>query len=78
MLELHDENGIYFSGMGRNNRAERNYLHDIEQSRGYIRLDDISAYTIIAHNVGHRGGRMFQIKGPAEIRNNFAIDTARF
>jgi hypothetical protein len=78
MLELHDGNGIYFSAMGKNNRAVRNYFHDIVRSRGYIRLDDVSGYTIITHNVGVRGARMMQIKGPGEIRNNFAIDTELF
>jgi len=75
MLELHDGNGIYFSAMGKNNRAQYNYLHDIYNSNGYIRLDDVSGYTIITHNVGVRGSRMMQHKGPGEIRNNFAIDT---
>ncbi|HKJ78309.1 MAG TPA: right-handed parallel beta-helix repeat-containing protein, partial [Prolixibacteraceae bacterium] len=78
MLELHDGNGIYFSGMGKNNRAVKNYFQDIHTSRGYIRLDDISGYTIITHNVGVRGARMMQIKGPGEIRNNFAFDTKLF
>ena len=78
MLELHDGNGIYFSAMGKNNRAVMNYLHDIYNSNGYIRLDDVSGYTIITHNVGIRGSRMMQIKGPGEIRNNFAIDTELF
>jgi hypothetical protein len=78
MLELHDGNGIYFSGMGKNNRAVRNFFHDIHTSRGYIRLDDVSGYTIITHNVGMRGARMMQIKGPGEIRNNFAFDTKLF
>jgi len=78
MQELHDGNGIYFSAMGKNNRAVRNYFHDIHTSRGYIRLDDVSGYTIITHNVGVRGARMMQIKGPGEIRNNFAFDTKLF
>jgi hypothetical protein len=78
MLELHDGNGIYFSGMGKNNRAVKNYFEDIHTSRGYIRLDDVSGYTIITHNVGVRGARMMQIKGPGEIRNNFAFDTQLF
>lgn len=78
MLELHDGNGVYFSAMGKNNRAVRNYFHDIHTSRGYIRLDDVSGYTIITHNVGVRGARMMQIKGPGEIRNNFAFDTELF
>ncbi len=78
MLELYDGNGIYFSAMGKNNRAERNYFHDIYNSNGYIRLDDVSGYTIITHNVGVRGSRMMQIKGPGEIRNNFAINTELF
>ncbi len=78
MLELHVGNGIYFSAMGKNNRAVRNYLHDIYNSNGYIRLDDVTGYTIITHNVGVRGSRMMQIKGPGEIRNNFAIDTELF
>jgi hypothetical protein len=78
MLELHDGNGIYFSAMGKNNRAQRNYLHDIYNSNGYIRLDDVSGYTIITHNVGVRGSNMMQIKGPGEIRNNFALDTEIF
>jgi hypothetical protein len=46
MLELCDENGINFSAMGKNNRAGRNYLHDIYNSNGYIRLDDVWGYTI--------------------------------
>jgi hypothetical protein len=78
MLELGDGNGIYFSAMGKNNRAVRNYLHDIYNARGYIRLDDVSGYTIITHNVGQRGAMMMQIKGPGEIRNNFAFDTGLF
>jgi hypothetical protein len=78
MLELHDGNGIYFSAMGKNNRAVKNYLHDIYNSNGYIRLDDVSGYTIITHNVGVNGSRMMQIKGPGEIRNNFAINTELF
>jgi len=78
MLELHDGNGIYFSGMGKNNKAVKNYFQDIHTSRGYIRLDDVSGYTIITHNVGVRGARMMQIKGPGEIRNNFAFDTKLF
>lgn len=78
MLQLHDGNGIYFSAMGKNNRAVRNFFHDIHTSRGYIRLDDVSGYTIITHNVGIRGARMMQIKGPGEIRNNFAFDTELF
>lgn len=78
MLGLHDGNGIYFSAMGKNNRAVRNYLHDIYNSNGYIRLDDVSGYTIITHNVGVGGSRMMQIKGPGEIRNNFAFDTELF
>ena len=78
MLELHDGNGIYFSAMGKNNRAVRNYFQDIHTSRGYIRLDDVSGYTIITHNVGVRGARMMQIKGPGETRNNFAFDTELF
>lgn len=78
MQELHDGNGIYFSAMGKNNRAVRNYFHDIHTSIGYNRLDDVSGYTIITHNVGIRGARMMQIKGPGEIRNNFAFDTKLF
>jgi hypothetical protein len=78
MLELGDGNGIYFSAMGKNNRAIKNYLHDIYNARGYIRLDDVSGYTIITHNVGQRGAMMMQIKGPGEIRNNFAFDTELF
>lgn len=78
MLELYDGNGIYFSAMGKNNRAVRNYLHDIYNSNGYIRLDDVSGYTIITHNVGVNGSRMMQIKGPGEIRNNFAFYTDLF
>lgn len=77
MLELGDGNGIYFSAMGKNNRAQYNYLHDMYNSNGYIRLDDVSGYTIITHNVGVRGSRMMQIKGPGEISNNFAIETDR-
>lgn len=80
MQELRDGNGIYLSGMGKNNRVVRNYFHDIynPRMRGYIRLDDASSYTIITHNVGIRGTMMMQIKGPGDIRNNFAFDTELF
>jgi hypothetical protein len=78
MLELHDGNGIYFSAMGKNNLAQYNYLHDIYNSNGYFRLDDVSGFTIITHNVGLRGSRLMQIKGPGIIKNNFAIETDQF
>jgi hypothetical protein len=78
MLELHDGNGLYFSAMGKNNRAVRNYFHDIHRSNGFFRLDDVSGYTIITHNVGERGSNLMQIKGPGDIRNNFGIDTEKF
>jgi hypothetical protein len=74
MLELHDGNGLYFSGMGKNNIARFNYFHDIHRSRGNLRLDDISAYTVITNNVVHNSDHAFQIKGPAKISNNFAIN----
>jgi hypothetical protein len=77
MQKLHDGNAIYFSGMGLNNIAERNYLHDISGDRGNIRLDDHSAYTTIINNVGLRTSMMFVMKGPAEFRNNFAINCGR-
>lgn len=77
MQQLHDGNGIYFSGMGKDNIAERNFLHDIGGDRGYIRLDDHSPSTIMANNVGLRCSMMFVRKGPAEYRNNFAIDCGR-
>ena len=77
MLELHDGNGIYFSGMGNHNVAERNYLHDIGGARGYIRLDDHSGPTVIKNNVGVRTSMMFVMKGPGEYLNNFSIDCAR-
>lgn len=75
MLELGDGNGLYFSGMGKNNVARFNYFHDIHRSRGALRLDDISAYTVITHNVIHNCDHAFQIKGPARIENNFAINS---
>lgn len=77
MKVLSDGNGIYFSGMGLNNLAERNFLHDISGDRGFIRLDDHSAYTKIVNNVGLRTSMMFVMKGPAEYRNNFAINCMR-
>jgi hypothetical protein len=77
MLELHDGNGIYFSGMGNNNVARRNFLHDISGDRGYIRLDDHSGPTKIIENVGLRTSMAFVMKGPGEYRNNFNIDQVR-
>ncbi|MCH7226222.1 right-handed parallel beta-helix repeat-containing protein [Haloferula sp. A504] len=77
MQQLHDGNGIYFSGMGGGNIADRNFLHDISGDRGYIRLDDHSPPTTITNNVGLRTSMMFVMKGPGEYRNNFAIDCAR-
>ena len=77
MKELHDGNGIYFSGMGKNNRAEFNYIHDLGHTRGFIRLDDISAYTIIKNNVCENGDHLFMMKGPSEVSNNFAINIGR-
>ena len=78
MLELGDGNAIYLSGMGKNNRVERNYCHDVSKSNSVIRLDDISPFTYILSNVVLRGKETFQIKGPGEIRNNFSIDTFGF
>jgi hypothetical protein len=75
MLELHDGNGIYFSGMGKHNVAEYNYIHDVDNNRGYIRLDDNSGYTYIRNNVFERGRLMLVMKWDGEYRNNFAIDT---
>ncbi len=77
MKVLHDGNAIYFSGMGLNNIAEQNFCHDISRDRGFIRLDDHSAYTRIVNNVGLRTSMMFVMKGPAEYRNNFAINCVR-
>ena len=77
MKELHDGNGIYFSGMGKNNRAEFNYIHDLGHTRGFIRLDDISAFTIIKNNVFVDGDYAFMMKGPSEVSNNFAINMSR-
>lgn len=77
MQELHDGNGIYFSGMGENNLAEYNYIHDLGDSRGFIRLDDISAFTIIKNNVCQNGDHMFMMKGPCEVDNNFGINLNR-
>jgi hypothetical protein len=77
MLRLGDGNGIYFSAMGNHNIVRRNYLHDIQGDRGYIRLDDNSSPTVIVENVGVRTSMMFVMKGPGEYRNNFAIDCAR-
>lgn len=78
MLRLGDGNGIYFSAMGKNNRVERNYIHDIEHSHGLIRLDDNSAFTFIHENVLLRGNKMFEIKGPNEFRNNFIINGGNY
>lgn len=78
MLELGDGNAIYLSGMGKNNRVERNYCHDVRKASSAIRLDDISPFTYIISNVVQRGRETFQIKGPGEIRNNFSIDTLGF
>ncbi|MFC1761204.1 right-handed parallel beta-helix repeat-containing protein [Planctomycetota bacterium] len=77
MKELHDGNGIYFSGMGKDNRAEFNYIHDLGHTRRFIRLDDISAYTIIKNNVCENGDHLFMMKGPSEVKNNFAINIGR-
>ena len=78
MLELGDGNAIYLSGMGKNNRVERNYCHDVKKASSVIRLDDISPFTYILYNVVETGKETFQIKGPGEIRNNFSIDTPGF
>lgn len=78
MLELGDGNAIYLSGMGKNNRVERNYCHDVNKANSVIRLDDISPFTYILYNVVQRGRETFQIKGPGEIRNNFSLDTLGF
>ncbi|MDF7808779.1 right-handed parallel beta-helix repeat-containing protein [Pontiellaceae bacterium B12219] len=77
MLELHDGNGIYFSGMGKDNVCEYNYIYDLGGSRGFIRLDDVSAFTIIKNNVCRNGDNMFMMKGPCEVDNNFGIDLNR-
>lgn len=78
MQKLHDGNGIYFSGMGNNNVARRNYVHDLVRDRGYIRLDDHSGPTQIIENVGRNVSYMFITKGPCEYRNNFGINTRGF
>jgi hypothetical protein len=75
MLKLNDGNAIYFSGMGKNNVAEYNYIHDLENNRGFIRLDDNSGFTCIRNNVFARGRMMLVMKWDGEYRNNFAIDT---
>ena len=77
MQELHDGNGIYFSGMGKDNLCEYNYIYDLGDSRGFIRLDDISAFTIIKKNVCVNGDHMFMMKGPCEVDNNFGINLNR-
>jgi hypothetical protein len=74
MLELHDGNGIYFSGMGADNVAEYNYIHDTHTSMGFIRLDDNSGFTYIRNNVFVDGVSMQQIKWDCEYSNNFAIN----
>jgi hypothetical protein len=74
MLKLDDGNAIYFSGMGKNNIAEYNYIHDVMNNRGFIRLDDNSGYTYIRNNVFERGRMMLVLKWDAEYRNNFAIN----
>ncbi len=75
MLELHDGNGIYFSGMGKHNIAQYNYIHDVTNNRGFIRLDDNSGYAYIRNNVFERGRMMLVMKWDGEYRNNFAINT---
>ena len=75
MLKLNDGNAIYFSGMGKDNVAEYNYIHDVVNNRGFIRLDDNSGFTCIRNNVFERGRMMLVMKWDAEYRNNFAIDT---
>ena len=74
MLKLSDGNGIYFSGMGKNNVAEFNYIHDVTNNRGFIRLDDNSGYTYIRNNVFENGRMMLVMKWDGEYRNNFAIN----
>lgn len=74
MLKLDDGNAIYFSGMGKNNVAEYNYIHDVMNCRGFIRLDDNSGFTYIRNNVFDRGRMMLVMKWDGEYRNNFAIN----
>jgi hypothetical protein len=51
-----------------------NYVHDINNTFGLIRLDDDSTFTTIDENVIARGNMLFEIKGPCAIRNNICID----
>ena len=74
MLKLGDGNAIYFSGMGKNNICEFNYIHDVPNNRGFIRLDDNSGYTYIRNNVFERGRMMFALKWDCKYTNNFCID----
>ncbi|NJL19006.1 MAG: hypothetical protein HC901_01475, partial [Bdellovibrionaceae bacterium] len=74
MLELYDGNGIYFSGMGKNNVCAFNYIHDVERNNGMIRLDDNSGYTIIENNVVDGGRLLFELKWDGKFDNNFALN----
>ncbi|MGB0372169.1 MAG: right-handed parallel beta-helix repeat-containing protein [Opitutales bacterium] len=74
MQELNDGNAIYFSGMGEGNVAEYNYIYDVANNRGFIRLDDNSGYTYIRNNVFERGRMMLVMKWDGEYTNNFCID----
>lgn len=78
MLTLGDGNALYFSAMGKANRAEYNYFYDVKRSRGNIRLDDLSGKTYLNYNVGVNCRRFFGVSSGAVFRNNFAIDCAPF
>jgi hypothetical protein len=73
LLELHDGNAIYFSGMGENNLVERNYLHENYDTAGTLRLDDNPSYTIIRENVITGAQQGFGLKDTAEVSNNFVF-----
>ncbi|WP_231617762.1 right-handed parallel beta-helix repeat-containing protein [Novipirellula aureliae] len=73
LLELHDGNAIYFSGMGENNLVERNYLHKNYDTAGTLRLDDNPSYTIIRENVITEAQQGFGLKDRAEVSNNFVF-----
>ncbi|MEO0453386.1 MAG: right-handed parallel beta-helix repeat-containing protein [Verrucomicrobiota bacterium] len=77
MLALSDGNAIYFSGMGEGNIAQYNYIHDVTNNRGFIRLDDNSGYTYIRNNVFARGRMMLVMKWNGEYSNNFCIDASQ-
>ncbi|TWU37914.1 hypothetical protein Q31b_47030 [Novipirellula aureliae] len=78
LQKLHDGNAIYFSAMGSNNLAERNYMHQNFGTRGALRLDDNPSYTIIKENVITSCEKGIGVKGLCEIENNFVFTTETF